>query len=168
MPNEDDEFELDILAEQRVKLGKAPPWAHHIHDCLHITKRDLQQHRENTAQRAEVVDKQFSVLTYKADRILELVGEESDDGRGGQGLHGKLNRVNYRLESLEIERSRVRGALLAFGVAGGLITSVIVALGSNIWTTQQQTIVRNTGRIESNQSQVDRNTARLDALERPQ
>lgn len=170
---EDDAIVLGFQADQREKLGKAPAWAHHIHDCLHATNREVQRLRQNAAERETVVDGKFTRIEKKLDRIIDLTGDESDDGRGGQGLHGKINRVGSRVDTLESDRNRASGALWALGFAGTLMAGLVTWLSLEVWSNQKDAISTTKAQIEfnrtlseTNRSVIDRNTQRIEVLER--
>lgn len=114
---------LGFEEDQRVKLGKAPAWAHHMHNCLHETKREVQRQRHKASNREMAVDQKFADLNGKIDLVLARLGEESDDGDGGRGLIGKVNRNTKRIASLEGDRNKFWGALAALTAAGALLVA---------------------------------------------
>lgn len=64
----------------------APPWARHLHRCMHQVKGTQ-------------------------DHILEKLGQEpQEDGAGGSGVLGKLATLDRRIKPFEALRERARGA----------------------------------------------------------
>jgi len=133
-------------AAQRAKLGQAPEWAHHLHDCLHEAKRlsasvarDLKTQRGMAVTRQADVDKAMSEMDQKLDTSLSdlkgeittlttsvnalvtLFGEESSDGKGGRGLLGKFARHSESIRSLESDRSVFRGFLVSFAAVAATL-----------------------------------------------
>jgi hypothetical protein len=131
---EDDGVILDFESEERAKLGKAPPWAHHLHNCMHATKRDVQRVRIKAATRERVVDAKFAELNRsqaeanaKLDRLIGLFGDESEDGAGGKGLVGEVRRQGKRIGSLEGDRNKFWGAMGALTLAAGVVVATLRA-----------------------------------------
>lgn len=125
---------IPFEAEQRTRLGKAPAWAHHLHDCMHATKRDVQRVRVKAAARERVVDGKFAELSAgqaeqnrKLDRLIDLFGAESDDGAGGKGLVGEVRRQGKRIGSLEGDRNKFWGAMGAMTLAAGVLVATFRA-----------------------------------------
>lgn len=68
-------------------------------------------------------------IAAKVDRVLELLGAENDARTGGQGMLGRLARIEHKLETYDRMRARVSGAM---GAAGALILALWYILRDRI------------------------------------
>lgn len=123
-----DDGVLDFLDHQKAKLGKAPIWAHHLHDCMHEAKQEVARLRHKTANRDMAVDGKFRTLENKMDLLIALFGSESDDGEGGRGIIGEVRRQGQRLKSLESDRNKFWGVIAALTA-----TAALLAAGAKAW-----------------------------------
>jgi hypothetical protein len=128
------------LAEQRLKLGDAPEWAYHLHDCFHAAQRlaattttEVREHRAKMAVREKSVDDAFSAMEKKVNdnfnsldadlkAILKALGGESEDGNGGKGLTGQVMRNARDIKALQASHNQARGIALAVAALVGAIT----------------------------------------------
>lgn len=73
----------------------------------------------------------LSLIYQRQERLFEIIGRESDDGKGGTGLVGKVNRMSGHVSSLLTDRNMLRG-----GLATVMILSTLLVLGVQTWVKQ--------------------------------
>lgn len=78
--------------DERPDLGRAPAWARHLHECIHDMR----------AQQA---------------LILRALGEESEDGKSGTGLTGRVIRTEAKVLQHDRFKERVIGGFMTLTVA---------------------------------------------------
>lgn len=67
-------------------------------------------------------------LERKIDELLKMFGEASEDGKGGTGLIGQINRLTVRVDELTDLKNRGVGVIFAVGLFG-----VLIVLGIRQW-----------------------------------
>lgn len=67
-------------------------------------------------------------LEQKIDQLLDMFGKPSEDGKGGTGLVGQLNRLTVRVDELTDLKNKGVGVIFAVGLFG-----VLIVLGIRQW-----------------------------------
>jgi hypothetical protein len=102
------------MDDERPDLGRAPAWAKHLHECLHEMKRQQQSDRHSSRNRDMILDATLG-------EIRDRLGKESDDGKSGTGLTGRVIRTEYRVLAYDRLKDRVIGGAMALTMAVAII-----------------------------------------------
>lgn len=99
---------------ERPDLGRAPAWARHLHDCMHQMQVQQQRDRHDAKNRDMALDGALQL-------ILKTLGSESDDGKSGTGLTGRVIRTEAKVHGYDRLKERAMGALAAMSIAVAIL-----------------------------------------------
>ncbi|MDP3869204.1 hypothetical protein [Phenylobacterium sp.] len=109
---------------------RTPAWATRLQSQIDAMRGDMEQIKQQAAARVGDADHKFQETRNGIAEILKLLGGESDDGKGGQGLRGEVRRISARVQSLESDRAKFWGAVAAITAS-----AAILILGLKAWIT---------------------------------
>lgn len=73
---------------------------------------------------SEVHEQQTSLMNERSlllQRLVDAIGEESSDGKGGSGLMGRIARLQTKVDEIVALKNKGLGIVMAVGLFGAVI-----------------------------------------------